>query len=169
MRYWHIVVCTLLLPALSNAQQAAICSVDELVRMSECQLRELYLQAAPGPLPDGFVPGRAILKPGSRTTVARSNLMKHVWQGKYFDDECIMTNRMFGMRMIKGQVTAAAASWLDGKPAHEIDYKCTSLIFKPYRDEFREVAPGIYLGIMWKRDDCSPKIVAWFTLDARCR
>jgi hypothetical protein len=134
--------------------------------MSECQLLELYKNAGPGPIPSGFTPGRAIPSPGKHSTVRRSNMMKHVWQGKNFGCDGIMTNRFFGLKMIKGQITQEA-SWLDGRPVNVIDYSHTSLVFKPYRDEFREISPGIYLGMMWKRDDCQPKMLTWFALDAR--
>jgi hypothetical protein len=168
MRTWPIIGLIVFTPAFAAAQPAAITCMDDLVRMNECQLLELFKSAEPGPAPCGYLPGRVISKPGKRTTVAKSNFMKHVWQGKYFDDCGIMTNRMFGMKFTKGQV-GADASWLDGRPANIIDYSQTSLLFKPYRDEIREVAPGIYLGIMWKRDDCQPKITTWFALDARCK
>jgi hypothetical protein len=172
MRSWTIIVC-LLAAAHSSAQEPVrrssltICSMDDLVRMDECQLLDLYRNAQPGPVPSGFSPGRVIPGPGKKNTVAKSNLMKHVWQGKYFDDD-VMTNRFFGIKFIKGQVTSEN-SWIDGKPVKAIDYSGTSLLFKKYRDEIREVAPGIYLGVMWKRDDCAPKLLTWFAIDARCQ
>jgi hypothetical protein len=172
MRAWPIIVC-LLAATHSSAEEpvrrssAAICSMDDLVRMDECQLLDLYRNAQPGPVPSGFSPGRVIPDPGKRTTVVKSNLMKHIWQGKYFDND-VMTNRFFGIKFIKGQVTPEI-SWIDGKPVNAIDYSATSLLFKHYRDEIREIAPGIYLGIMWKRDECTPKLLTWFAIDARCQ
>jgi hypothetical protein len=165
MGAWPIVISLLAASSSAAAEPAAITSLDDLVRMNECQLLELYSKAGPGPVPCGYAPGRAIVNPGKRTTVLKSNLLKHVWQGKYFDDE-VMTNRIFGMKFIRGQV-ALETSWLDGRLVNAIEYSQTSLLFKPYRDEFREVSPGIYLGIMWKRDHCPPKLMAWFALDAR--
>ncbi len=152
-------------PTAVTAEPIKVCSMDELVRMNECQLRDLYSNAQPGPVPTGYAPGRAIPSPGKHSTVAKSNFLKHVWQGKYFDDD-VMTNRLFGLKFTKGQV-APDISWVDGKPVNAIDYSHTSFLFKPYRDEFREVAPGLYLGIMWKRDGCHAKLTTWFALDAR--
>ena len=40
-------------------------------------------------------------------------------------------------------------SWFDKKPCIVLDYSKTSLIAKWIRDEIREVAPGIYLGIVY--------------------
>lgn len=171
MRIWSIIVTLFVVqPTVASeparTYPAAITCLDDLVRMSECELLELYKNAEPGPIPQGFSPGRVITNPGRKLTVARSNAMKHVWQGKYFDD-LIMTNKFFGMKIIKGQVTCES-SWIDGKPSNAIDYSGTSLIFRPYRDEFREISPGIYLGSMWKRDNCNPKLMTWFAFDTRC-
>jgi hypothetical protein len=40
-------------------------------------------------------------------------------------------------------------SWLDQKECIVLDYSKTSLIAHWIRDEIREVAPGIYLGIVY--------------------
>jgi hypothetical protein len=142
-------------------------SLDELVRMNECQLLDLYKRAEPGAIPSGYASGRMISKPGRLTTVPVSRITKlTVWQGKYFDGGPIMTNRMFGVRFIKGEVQHGE-SWIDGRPSNIIDYGPTSLLWRSYRDEFREVAPGIYLGIMFKREGCKSKIVTYFALNAR--
>jgi hypothetical protein len=141
--------------------------LEDLIPLDECQLREIYKAGSPGVVPEGFAPGRVYPKPGTKLNALRSKILTKVWQGKHFDGD-IMTNKFFGMKMIKGQVLEET-SWLDGGPVHAIDYSHTSLLFKPYRDEFREIAPGIYLGVMWKRDDCKPKIVNWFAIDTRCR
>jgi hypothetical protein len=155
-------------PALPVNPAPAAYSIDDLVRMSECQLLDLYRQAEPGPIPCGYTPGKMISKPGSKTTVLKSRLVGcSLWQGKNFDDNGIMTNRMFGARFIKGEV-GMGESWIDGRPSIIIDYSQTSRIFRPYRDEIREVCPGIYLGVMFKRDCCCPTIVTFFALDARC-
>jgi hypothetical protein len=176
MRAWPIVVSLIAVSSTLAAEPAAdlpnhpakICSIDDFLPLSECELLDLYRHAGPGPVPIGFSAGRVLPAPGKPSNVAKSNAMKHVWQGKYFDCDGIMTNRLLGMKIIKGQVTRET-SWIDGKPVNAIDYSHTSLLFKPYRDEFREIAPGIYLGTMWKRDDCKPKMLTWFALDARCR
>jgi len=155
-------------PVSSPGCAVTVNCLDELVRMSECQLLSLYRQAEPGPMPSGYTPGRMISKPGSRLTVCKANLTsKTVWQGKNFDNNGIMTNRMFGVRCIKGEVQMGE-SWLDGRPSIIIDYGPTSLVWRQYRDEIREVSPGIYLGIMFKRDCPCPTIRTWFALDARC-
>src|SRR2546421_327244 len=57
-------------------------------------------------------------------------------------------------------------SWYDGRPALILDYADTSLVYKKYRDEIREVAPGLYLGLMYKRRCPQPKFKMYFALQA---
>jgi hypothetical protein len=42
-----------------------------------------------------------------------------------------------------------APSWLDGREAIVLDYSKTSFVAQKIRDEIREVAPGLYLGLVW--------------------
>jgi hypothetical protein len=43
-------------------------------------------------------------------------------------------------------------SWYDGKPCIVLDYSKTSLVARTIRDEIREIAPGVYLGLVfWGR------------------
>jgi hypothetical protein len=58
-----------------------------------------------------------------------------------------------------------ADSWLDGRPALVFDYS-RSRLWPNVRDEVREVAPGLYLGIMY-RDGAQLNPPVFFTLDAR--
>ena len=74
-----------------------------------------------------------------------------VWQGKVFDPaEPLAVNRFFGLPMIRAQVYQDR-SWLDGAPALVLDYSRTSRVYAQYRDEIRQVAPGLFLGLMYAR------------------
>ena len=152
----------------ARSYPASLQSPDQLVRMKESELIALYKSAEPGPIPTGYTPGLAILKPGSFSTVRVSKLISATaWQGKYFPDDGTMINKTFGLKAIKANVYPGI-SWLDGGPSTIFDYYDRSKIAARYRDEVREVSPGIYLGIMHKRDGACPKLAAWFALDARC-
>ena len=49
------------------------------------------------------------------------------------------------------------ASWFDGKETIVLDYSKTSFVARKVRDEIREVAPGLYLGLVfWEREKVSP-------------
>jgi hypothetical protein len=40
-------------------------------------------------------------------------------------------------------------SWYDGKPCIVLDYSKTSVVAHLVRDEIREIAPGVYLGLVF--------------------
>ena len=60
-------------------------------------------------------------------------------------------------------------SCLDGKPSIVMDYGETSLVWADVRDEVREVAPGLYLGRMYRLKPCGPEFQMFFALQACCR
>lgn len=142
-------------------------SAEQLLRMTESQLVELYKCSRPARVPTCYTPGLIIFKPGSCITVPMARVMEcTAWQGKYFPCDGSMVNRQFGVPTIKATIYAGQ-SWLDGGPSTVFDYADTSLICKRYRDEVREVCPGVYLGIMHRRGCDGPRIATWFALDAR--
>jgi hypothetical protein len=142
--------------------------MDDLIRMSRCDLEALYRRSEMGRAPVGVTSGRAIYKPGSRVTVPTAHVVHLLWQGKEFQDNGMMVNRVIGLRMVHARVFVGD-SWLDGKPSLVMDYEGASKRFSTVRDEVREVAPGLYLGIMYRRRDAGPELAMFFTLDARQR
>jgi hypothetical protein len=145
---------------------ATIQTLDDLVTLSALQLDQLYRQSQPGPVPTGKVRGRA-LYPEARFPKARSNAARLAWQGKVFDPETsTATNRFFGVRAIKGNVYTAE-SWLDGAPSMILDYENTSKIYGNYRDEIRQVAPGLYLGLMYDRTTSPVSVKMYFAFDVQ--
>jgi hypothetical protein len=140
---------------------------EQLLRMSEPELIDLYKCSRPAPVPTTYTPGLVIFKPGSCITVPMARVLEcTAWQGKYFPCEGTMVNRQFGLPTIKANIYAGE-SWLDGGPSTVFDYADTSLVCTRYRDEVREVCPGVYLGIMHRRCKSGPKVATWFALDAR--
>jgi hypothetical protein len=90
-----------------------------------------------------------------------------MWQGKIFDESGnSAVNKFFGLKVIRANVYCAE-SWRDGRPALILDYSETSRLYAPYRDEIREVAPGLYLGLMYERTSPAPKLKMYFVLEAR--
>jgi hypothetical protein len=172
-----LIATTLLTAGLARAQAgepeatpmqapAPIRTLDDLVRLSAPQLDQLYAQAEPGPVPTGKVVGRA-LYPDARFPRARSNAARFAWQGKVFDPSTsTATNRFFGVKAIKGNVYIGP-SWSDGQPSMILDYEDTSRIYGNYRDEIRQVAPGLYLGLMYDRTTSPPTLKMYFAFDAR--
>jgi hypothetical protein len=156
-------------PAAAGGPGTASCGASmrlkQLVRMSPCELEQLYSQGSLAAIPPGAIRGQALLNPGTKLAVPSSSVSRLAWQGKVFEtDGCRAINRFFGVRMIKANVYTAE-SWRDGRPALILDYSQTSLLYAPYRDEIRQVAPGLFLGLMFDRRVCPPKLKMYFALE----
>ena len=141
-------------------------SMDDLVRMSRCDLESLYRHSEMGGPPMGVTDGRAIVNPGTPFTVPTATVTRIVWQGKVFTEDNMMVNRVFGLRAIRAKVYPGE-SWLDGKPSLILDYADTSKMYSHVRDEVREISPGLYLGIAYHRTSAGPELNKFFTLDSR--
>ena len=139
--------------------------MKQLIRMSPGELEQLYAQGVMAPIPAGKIRGQALLNPGTKLAVPTSRGSRLVWQGKIFNpDGQTAVNRFFGVRMIKANVYNAE-SWRDGRPALILDYSQTSLLYAPYRDEIRQIAPGLFLGLMFDRNTCPAKLKMYFALE----
>lgn len=142
-------------------------SLGDLARLEPEQLEALYARSAPGAIPRGRVRGLALVRPGTRLGPALSRGSRAMWQGKVFaDDGASSINRFFGVRAVRAEV-AYGPSWRDGSPAIILDYGRTSKVYENYRDELREVAPGIYLGLMFDRSASPPPLKMYFAVEAR--
>ncbi len=120
--------------------------------MSGEDLDEIFRQSSAGAIPEGEGEGTAIIAPGSAVSddIAR---FVHIftWKGKVFDPvKGELRNKilMLGHKAIVAKVYKDK-SWFDKNECIVLDYSKTSLLAKWIRDEIREVAPGIYLGIVF--------------------
>jgi hypothetical protein len=145
---------------------AAATSLDRLLRMSPVELELLYRQGTAAAIPAGRVRGTALLAPGTWRTRPLARGARLVWQGKVFEPgQATAVNRFFGLRMIRAHVYQGP-SWLDGAPALVLDYSRTSRIYAGNRDEIRQVAPGLFLGLMYDRTTAPPNLSMYFALEA---
>src|SRR5262245_34157373 len=150
-------------PAMAQGQPI---TVDRLVRMSGPELDALYRQGTAAGIPAGRVRGTALLAPGTRRNGAMAAGTRLVWQGKVFDPaEPMAVNRFFGLPIIRAQVVQDP-SWLDGAPSLVLDYSRTSRVYSQYRDEIRQVAPGLFLGLMFARTS-PPTLRMYFVLEVQ--
>ena len=155
-------LCGLIAPPVQAGPPRA---TDDLVRADRATLDALYAAGTVGAIPSGVVSGRAIPNPGSRNTVRRSKLIGLLWKGKVFTDGQ-MINRLAGGREAVTARVYVGESWFDGRPAIILDYAGSNL-FGDVRDEFREITPGVYLGMTYVRKCPQPKATTYFVLDAR--
>jgi hypothetical protein len=130
---------------------------QDLVNMSGAELDELFRRSPPGEIPDGEANGQVLVgfenETLSDTAAKVAGLV--VWQGKVFDREKgELVNKVgpFGVKTIRAKVYKEP-SWFDGKEAIILDYSDTSVVAQWIRDEIREVAPGLYLGLVfWEKE-----------------
>ncbi len=147
--------------------QTPAASVDQLLRMSGPELDALYRQGSVAGIPPGRVRGTAILAPGTRRNQAMARGTRLVWQGKVFDPvEASAVNRFFGLPVVRAQVYQEQ-SWLDGAPTLVLDYSRTSRIYAQNRDEIRQIAPGLLLGLMYARTTPQPTLRMYFVLEVQ--
>ena len=140
--------------------------LSDLSRLSPAELEALYARSRPGAIPCGRVRGLALVRPGTKLGPVLSRSAKLAWQGKVFDaDGSSSINRFFGVKAVRAKV-GYGPSWRDGNPALVLDYSQTSKIYENYRDELREVSPGIYLGLMFDRSVSPPRLKMYFAIQA---
>jgi hypothetical protein len=140
-------------------------TLETLSALSWPELDALYRVSTPGRPPAGALAGRAIYCPDQAFAKLRSKAAQAIWLGKDFDsDSTMLINRWRFGRAVKAEVYPAE-SFLDGQPALVMDYRRTSpVIWHNVRDELREVAPGLYLGVMFKCDSHSARFGMFFAL-----
>ena len=128
--------------------------VDQLLKMSQEELDDLFKRSDAGPIPNGPAKGTAIIAPGTQFTREIAEFVNlFAWQGKTFDAERgVLINRIsvFGINAILATVYKDK-SWLDGNECIVLDYSKTSLVAQWIRDEIRQIAPALYLGkVYWE-------------------
>ena len=137
------------------SQQASLVA-DDLVKMSQAELDDLFRRSPAGPIPSGPVDGTVLFDPGTKLAEVAAKLAHLLfWQGKVFDPVAgELRNEILpiGVRAIAAKVYKAP-SWLDGNECIVLDYSQTSLVAHWIRDEIRLVAPGLYLGLVfWEKE-----------------
>ena len=137
---------------------------NTLLSMPPDSLLALYRGGTPATIAPGPIRGVVLSRTGTSLAGPLARGGRAIWQGKVFRPDCTAVNRFFGMRMVEGRLSQGP-SWHDGQPALILDYEHTSRIYGKYRDEIREVAPGLYLGLMYDRTTSPPTFVRFFALE----
>ena len=130
-------------------------SPASLVRTTRRELGRTFRSGTVPAVPDGRGVGTVLLGTGgpvSRAVAALSYLL--LWRGKVVDAEAGRLKNILtplAVRAIEAEVYRAA-SWYDGEPCIVLDYSRRSFVARKIRDEIREVAPGVVLGLVfWGR------------------
>ncbi len=159
-----IVCLAVLAPAARGAIE--IRTADDLLALSPSQLEALYRGGRAAGIPDGRVRGTVLTAPGTGRSRLLSRGARVLWQGKNVDaGNGRAVNRFLGLPIVAGQLYLGT-SLLDGAPSLVLDYRETSLVYRRYRDEIREIAPGLYLGRMMDVSRPQPTLKLLFALEA---
>jgi hypothetical protein len=140
--------------ALESAPDATVATLDAgaLLALSPAALDAVFRAAPPGEIPRGDAAGTILSVAGARVGAPLSRALGAVvWRGKAFRPATRdLLNRLgpTGIPGVRAEVRAGE-SRLDGRPCIVLDYSRTSRLAGWVRDEIREVAPGVYLGIAW--------------------
>ncbi len=137
--------------------------MPDLLGMSEQELEDLFRANTAGEIRDGDADGIVVIAPGTDISRIASFLIRLVaWRGKVFNGQKgDLRNKVgpFSWKLVRAKVYREA-SWFDGEETIVLDYSKTSFVARRIRDEIREIAPGVYLGLVfWDR-----KKVAIFAL-----
>ena len=138
---------------------------NDLLDLSDDELDELFSRSPAGEIPNGDADGKVLV--GSGNDKVSDNVAwvakTLAWKGKVFNREKgDLKNKIlpFGIKAVRAKVYKEA-SWFDGAETIVLDYSKTSFLARKVRDEIREVAPGLYLGLVyWEKDK-----VLHFSLD----
>ena len=123
---------------------------DGLHALSESELHDLFRRATIHEMPCGWFPGKVIYFTNMPAGKVVKQLSDNHWMGKIFEADGSFTNQ-WKNRQALHSCLKVAPSFMDGKPCYICEYpRCTPL-FGPMRDEYREVAPGVFLGAMYRR------------------
>jgi hypothetical protein len=135
-----------------------------LLSMSRQELLNLFRSSPAGPIPNGRARGVAIVAPGTQFGKLIAEAIDCVgWQGKtFYAARGALVNSITPFRIdaIAAKVYRAS-SLLDGKECIVLDYSRTSTLARWIRDEIRNVAPNLYLGIAY----CGKTRLIGFSLD----
>lgn len=138
-----------------------------LIAATKPELAKLFSSGRAGEIPDGRGRGTVLLGTGGLAARVAAGLSYALaWRGKVVNAR---TARLLNI-LTPLQIEAIEAmiykqdSWYDGGPCIVLDYSKTSFVARRIRDEIREIAPGVYLGIVfWGR-----RHVLDFALDFTC-
>lgn len=135
----------------ADAKKATV-TVRDLLDMSQHELDALFTSSPKGEVPTGELNGTVIVATGTPLTALLAPVLRLGWQGKVIDGKKLtLKNKIlpFGIPLIAAKIVKSDKSRLDGKPTTVLDYSRTSLVARSIRDEIREVAPGLYLGVVY--------------------
>jgi hypothetical protein len=131
-------------------------------------LGELFGAGTAGAIPNGRGKGTVLIGTGGPLArLAAALAYALAWRGKVVNAREGRLKNLVSPLAIQAIEAAVykQGSWYDGETCIVLDYSKTSLVARKIRDEIREIAPGVFLGLVfWGR-----RHVLDFALDFRQR
>jgi hypothetical protein len=123
-----------------------------LVPARRSELARLFGSGRVGDIPDGHGRGTVLL--GTGGIIARLAAVvcyALAWRGKVVNAPAARLKNILTPLDIQAIEAAVytQASWYDGDPCIVLDYSKTSFVARQIRDEIREIAPGVFLGLVF--------------------
>ena len=128
-----------------------VATLADLRRLNADQLQQLYASACPGAQPVGFARGQVLCRANTRMPRMKTRLSNFIWKGKHFNEHGEFINQWIAFHAFHSQV-AVGPSFYDGRPCLVLEYPENTPYFGKMRDEAREVAPGVYLAMVFDRN-----------------
>jgi hypothetical protein len=126
-----------------------------LVGATTGQLGALFRAGSARTIPDGRSRGTVLLGTGDLLAWPAAQVSYALlWRGKVVNARKGRLKNLISAFSIPAIAAAVYQqdSWYDGKPCIVLDYSKTSRVAHMIRDEIREIAPGVYLGLVfWGR------------------
>lgn len=141
--------------------------LDDLKRLSACQLAELYTRAEVGRPFAGVAQGRLLRLTDERLPRLKVLGANAVWRGKAAWEDGTFVNRWIGGIHWIDSRYVYGPSWVDGRPTLIMEYAPGTPLFANMHDELREIAPGLYMGPVYERFPC-PRLRGYVALQIEC-
>jgi hypothetical protein len=149
-------------------QDVNLTDPSSLIGDTADKLEKLFRSGVAGAIPDGRGRGTVLIgTSGPLARLAATLAYALAWRGKVVNAREGRLKNLITPLAIQAIEAAVYKqdSWYDGETCIVLDYSKTSLLARMIRDEIREIAPGVFLGLVfWGRHH-----VLDFALDFRQR
>jgi hypothetical protein len=133
-----------------------------LKKLNLCELDRLFEQAPAGEIPLGYARGQVLFMTDARCPKLRARMASAAWRGKHFEDGGEFINQWPGFTALRGKIEPGVSRY-DDKPCLVLDYPPDTPLFGNFRDEMREIAPGLYLARLYEKCPC-PRFTGYFAI-----
>jgi hypothetical protein len=117
------------------------------------ELDDLYRRATVNAPPCGWLPGEVIVFTNMPAPKLVKKLADEFWVGKHIEPDGYFINQWKNRQALDSYIRIGP-SYVDGCPSIIFEYPRFTPLFGPMRDEYREIAPGLFLGRMYRRRPC---------------